>query len=152
MSDTVECKNCGAPTSPGADGRTLSCRYCGVSRQIAVGAAQVMAGLKIDLARTDEFLERLAAAMTGAYGELARVHHHAGRVASFEMNLDPDLFVLKREPRGLVAHHKKMVRGVALKTTTVPIDRWAEMLAVALAAHANTSAHAAGVLERIRLG
>jgi hypothetical protein len=151
VSDVVECNNCGAPTGAGADGRTHTCRYCGVSRQIAVNAGQVMAGLKVDLARADEFLERLATAMGSAYGELTRVQSHGGRVASFEINLDPDLFVLKREARGLVAQHKKMVRGVALKTATHPIDRWAEMLAAALAAHANTSAHAAQVLQRIRL-
>jgi hypothetical protein len=151
MSDGHQCGNCGAPTSAGPDGRTHTCRYCGVSRQIAVGAAQVMAGLRVDLARADEFLERLAATLGSTYADLTRVHSHGGRIASFELNLDPDLFLVKREARGLVAQHKKLVRGVALKTTTHPIDRWAEMLAAALAAHANTSAQASQVLERIRL-
>ncbi len=146
------CGNCGAPMDPGSDGRTLSCKYCGKREQVAIEGNQIAAGLKFDLANADAFLARLATALGGSFADLTQVQREGDRVVSFEMNLDPDLFLVKRGPRGLVAQHKKMVRGIALKTTTVPLERWAEMLVASLASHANTSAGAAHVLERIRIG
>ena len=86
------------------------------------------------------------------FAHLARLQRDGGRISSFEINLDPDLFVARRDAHGLTLQHKRMVRGIALKTATHPVERWVEMLTAALAAHANTSASAAQVIERIRIG
>ena len=42
--------------------------------------------------------------------------------------MDPDVFLAHRESHGVVTQHKKVVRGIALRTTAVAIDRWVEML------------------------
>jgi hypothetical protein len=70
----------------------------------------------------------------------------------FELDLDKDRFVAKHEGRGVVTQHKRMVRGVALKTVTHPVDVWVGLLAKALAAHANTSAQAVQILAQIKVG
>ena len=54
----------------------------------------------------------------------------------------PDAFVLKREGQHVVTQYKKLVRGIALKTKEMPLKQWVEMLAGALARHANVNAQA----------
>jgi hypothetical protein len=44
-----------------------------------------------------------------------------------------------------------MVRGVALKTTTHPLDKWVELLTRSIAVHVNTRAGVAQVLARLRV-
>ena len=144
-SEQVKCDNCGALMTPQADGRTYACGYCSAKIQVAIDAKQIAAGMRLDLANVDAFLLELATAMSSGFAERTRVQSDAGRVVLLEVNLDPDMFVARREPHGVVVQHKKMVRGIALKTKTHPLDRWVEMLTTALAAHANTSAHAAQV-------
>jgi hypothetical protein len=41
-----------------------------------------------------------------------------------------------------VSQHKKVVRGVALKSKDVPLQQWVELLAQALSRHANVNAQA----------
>jgi hypothetical protein len=152
VTDGTECTNCGAQMTPGTDGRTHTCRYCGAHRQVAIDGHQIAAGMKLDLANADELLERLATELGSGFADLTRVESRAGRVVAFELALEPDVFIAKREARGLVVQHKRVVRGVALKTVTHPLDRWVELLLKALAAHANTSSRAAQVIERLRIG
>ncbi len=45
--------------------------------------------------------------------------------------------------------HKKMVRGIALRTETLAADRWVHLLTEALARHANQNARAAWVLAQL---
>lgn len=148
----VACTNCGAPTQPAGDGRTFACAYCGTRIQVAVDAHQLAAGLRLDFSNVDVFLQQLATSLAQAFGDAARIGYHEGRVVSLELRLEHDLFVAKREPHGLLTQHKKLVRGVALKTATVPTDRWVQQLAHALAAQANTNANAARVLAQLRGG
>jgi len=150
VTQPVRCGQCGAPMQPGADGRTFACTYCGTQVQAAIDGAQLAAGLKLDLADADAFLHGLATALHGALGERTKIKLHGDRIQHFEINLDPDLFVVKRESHGVVAQHKKLVRGVALKTATHPLDRWVQLLTKALAAHANENARIAQVLASLR--
>jgi hypothetical protein len=60
------------------------------------------------------------------------------------------MYVARREPHGIVAMHKKMVRGIALKTATLAYDRWVQMLAKSLAVHANENARVAHVLAQLK--
>jgi hypothetical protein len=70
-------------------------------------------------------------------------------VEGIEVHLDPDKFFVRREGHHVVAQHQKVVRGIALRTSSVTLDRWFEMLCEALAEHANTNARAAWVLGQI---
>jgi hypothetical protein len=136
---------------PGGDGRTYACEYCEVLQQVSIDAEQIAAGLRADLADAAGFLHRLATSLHHAFGDRTRVRHEAGQVVHFEIDLDKDRFVALRESDGVVAQHKKMVRGVALKTSTHAIDVWIAMLAEALATHATTRAQAARVMSQIKL-
>ncbi len=143
----VRCENCGATMTPNSDGRVHVCAYCGAEVQVAIDGAQIAAGLALDLGDVDAFLERLAGAMTTALGERARIKRHGAEIVVVELNLDPHMFVAKREQSGDVrAQYKKLVRGVALKTRTHPLDEWVELLMEALAAHANENARVAQAL------
>jgi hypothetical protein len=59
------------------------------------------------------------------------------------------VFVAKREGGEVLAQHKKMVRGIALKTATHPMDAWVDMLLKALAAHANENSRAGAAVAAI---
>ena len=150
MTATVHCTECGAPMHPQPDGRIHGCPYCGAQAQVAVDGAQLAAGLKLDLTNTEAFLYGLASSLHGHFGERTKLHVDGDRIMLFEINLDPDMFIAKREHHGVVAQHKKMVRGVALKTATHPLDRWVQLLAKALAAYANENARVAQVLAQLR--
>jgi hypothetical protein len=70
-------------------------------------------------------------------------------VHAIEITLDPDGFAVRREGSGVVAQHKKMVRGIALKTSTMPLDQWVDLLTKALARQAASNTKAAWVLARL---
>jgi hypothetical protein len=150
MSHQIRCDSCGAPMTPTADGRLHACDYCGAKIQAAIDGAQVAAGFKLDLANVEAFLNELSRSLHGGLGERTKLHVEGTRIMLFEINLEPDLFLVKRESHGVVAQHKKLVRGIALKTNTHPLDRWVQMLADALAAHANENARVAQVLATLR--
>jgi hypothetical protein len=132
--------------APGPDGRVVGCRYCGTRIQAAIGADQIAAGMALDLSNIDAFLGRLAATLQQGFAEHARIESSGSHVASIEVSLEPDVFSVRREGGHAVAQHKKIVRGIALRTSTVPLDRWVDLLLAALAAHANENARAAWVL------
>ncbi len=138
--------------TPEADARTYDCRYCGTRIQVAIQSRQLAAGLQLDLSNLDQFLQQLSTILAAGFGDAARVQHHEGRIVVLELRLESDLYLAKREPHGIVAQHKKLVRGVALKTATHPLERWVELLTNSIAQHANTNASAAGVLAQLRGG
>ncbi len=148
--NSQRCANCGAMMTPLADGRTLSCPYCGAKVQTAIDSEQIAQGLKLDLGNADEFLHQLASSLHTHLGTRTKVLLEGTRVVHFELNLDPDLFVAKREAHGVVAQYKKLVRGIALKTQTHPLDKWVELLTRALASHANENARVAQVLAQLK--
>jgi hypothetical protein len=79
------------------------------------------------------------------------VHKEGVSVLVLEVNLDPHMYVAKRNPSGagITAQYKKLVRGVALKTATHPLDRWVEMLMKSLADYANENARVAEALKNL---
>jgi hypothetical protein len=152
MTELIRCKNCGAMMKPQADGRTRACEHCGAQVQLAVDSEQIAAGLKLDLSNVDHFLSQLARALHGSLVERTKLQLEGEKVISFEVNLDPDVFVVLRERTGVIARHKKMVRGIALKTVTHPVDKWVALLSKALASHANENARVAQILNQLRGG
>jgi len=146
--DHVKCANCGASMTPKTDGRVHSCPYCGAEVQLAISSEQIASGLALDMKNMDAFMTRLAVSMLDALGDRARVQKDGERIIVLELNLDPHMFVAKREQKGgVLAQYKKLVRGVALKTATHPLDRWVAMLMDALAEHANENARVAQALR-----
>jgi hypothetical protein len=147
----VRCTNCGAPMSPQDDGRTFACLHCSARAQVAIDSAQIAAGMRLDLANMEAFLVQLGDALFHGFPDRTKIHRTGAVIAAIELDLDKDLFIAKRDVRGVVAVHKRMVRGVALKTVTHPLDRWVELLTRSIAAHVNTNARVAQVLARLRI-
>ena len=147
----IRCEVCGAAMKPHADGRRYFCEHCQAERQVGIDSEQLAEGLKLDLANVDAFVVGLAASMLRALPDRTRVLHEGTRIVLLELNLDPHMYVTKRESAGhFVAQYKKLVRGVALKTKVLPLDQWVKQLTDAIAAHANQSAELAIVLAQLR--
>jgi hypothetical protein len=100
----------------------------------------------------DVFLGQLANALSQGFAEHSKISANGNYVISIEVNLEPDVYMVQREGRSVVARHKRIVRGIALKTSTLPLDRWVDMLTESLAEHANVNARAAWVLGQITGG
>jgi hypothetical protein len=145
----VACKNCGAMMTPQADGRTYACNFCKTQLQVAIEGQQIAEGMRLDLSNVDVFLRQLAHTLSTGFAESSRIQGDGHTVHSIEVNLDPDVFLVHREGPRVVTRHKKMVRGIALRTETLAMDRWVKLLTEALARHANTNARAAWVLARL---
>jgi hypothetical protein len=136
---------------PGPDGRVYQCAFCGTQAQVAIGADQLAAGMALDLSNVDALLGRLAHALQQAVPQQVRVEASGAHVHGLEVTLEPDGFVLRREGQHVVAQHKKLVRGIALKTHDMPVDKWLELLAHALARQANVNAQASALLAQLGL-
>jgi primosomal protein N' len=145
----VECKHCGAGMLPASDGRTWSCKYCGAQIQVAVAVEQLAEGMKLDLSNVGAFLHKLALTMESAFADRTKVQRSGADVTFIELDLGPDVFVAKREGHGVLAQHKRMVRGIALKTVAHPLDHWVSLLQTALAAHANENTRATAALASL---
>ncbi len=145
----VDCSNCGAKMHPGPDGRVYVCGYCNTQVQVALAGDQIAAGMRLDLANVEMLLAQLANTLSQGFSEHTRIHAEGRVVHVIEVDVDPDRFAIRREHGGVVAEHKKMVRGVALKTTKLPLDKWVHQLSEALARAANENARAAWVLSQL---
>ena len=151
MTGQVRCTNCGAPMAPQDDGRTFACLHCSAKAQVAIDSEQIATGMRLDLADMEAFLVQLADALNHGFPDRTKIYRTGAVISAIELDLDKDLFVARRDAHGVVGVHKRMVRGVALKTTPHPLDRWVELLTKAIAAHVNTNARVAQVLARLRI-
>jgi hypothetical protein len=152
MSEGSNCNNCGAPTkASGPDVRKGVCAFCGVELTFAIDSAQVAAGMALDTANADAFMAQLAKAFGHGFGDRAKVEWRSGRIVKVSLDLGKDMFVAVREFDTVSGQRKKMVRGVALKTMTPPIEEWVAMLHEAIAAHLDTNGRAASALAQLRV-
>ena len=135
--------------TPGWTGRVYACPFCGTQVQVAIGADQIAAGMALDLANMELFLAQLANTLSAGFSEHTRIEANGRTVLSVEIELSPDVFIAKRNGRKVLAQHKRVVRGIALKTATLPLDQWVQMLTQSLANHANQNARAAWVLAQL---
>lgn len=148
----VKCTNCGAMVSPPSDGRTYVCSYCHSKMLVAIDGHQIAQGMRLDFSNIENFLAQLANTLHTGFSERTRIQAQGTVVHVIEVDLEKDCFVAKREGAAIVAQHKKMVRGVALKTTTLALDKWVAQLTDALAQYANTNARAAWVVSQLTGG
>src|SRR5438445_587190 len=121
---------------PQADGRTFACRYCGSKIQVAIDGAQIARGMQVDLSNLEDFVIKLAGALSQGFAEHSEIEARGQVVHAIRLALDPDHFALEREGSEFVPRHKKVVRGIALKTAVLPLDQWFQKLTEALARHA----------------
>jgi len=135
--------------APEADGRTFACAYCGSRIQVAIGADQIALGMAVDLSNLEDFVAKVANALSQGFAEHTQIRASGRVVQAIDLSLEPDHFSLARQGAGFVAQHKKVVRGVALRTATLPLDIWFQKLTEALAQHANQNARAAWVLSQL---
>jgi hypothetical protein len=135
--------------APEADGRTYVCPYCRTRVQVAIGADQIAQGMALDLGNMEKFLAQLANTLSQGFAESTRIEANGPVVHLIEINLEPEIFTAKRDGGRVLAQHRRVVRGIALKTSTLPLDRWVEQLTAALARHANQNARAAWVLSQL---
>jgi hypothetical protein len=146
------CNNCGAPLSvSGPDVRKGVCQFCGVELTVAIDSEQIAAGMQLDIANADAFMRQLARALGHAFGQRTKIEWTAGKITKVSLDLGKDMFVAVLDIDQVVGQKKKMVRGVALKTQTHPIDVWVGMLHESIAAHVNTNAKAATALAQLRI-
>ncbi|HEY4223180.1 MAG TPA: hypothetical protein VGO62_17605, partial [Myxococcota bacterium] len=118
---------------------------------VQIDSKDLAEGLGLDLADTNKFFDGLVKALHGTIGEVTKVQKDGARVVIFEIKLDPHMYVLRREQGDVIAQYKKLVRGVALKTATHPLDRWMEMLMKSLSDYANENARVAQALNMMRV-
>jgi len=137
--------------TPQDDGRTFACLHCSAKAQVAIDSEQIAAGMRLDLANMEAFLVQLANALHHGFPDRTKIHRTGSVIATIELELEKDLFLAKRDAHGVVAVHKKMVRGVALKIVTHPLDKWVELLTRTIAAHVNSNARVAQALARLRI-
>ncbi|HEX7450637.1 MAG TPA: hypothetical protein VF294_00050 [Polyangiaceae bacterium] len=135
--------------NPEADGRTFACAYCQSRVQVAVGADQIALGMAIDLSNLEDFVAKLANALSQGFADHAKIHATGREVHGIELALEPDHFALERQGKEFITRHKKVVRGIALRTATLPLDVWFQKLTEALAQHANQNSRAAWVLSQL---
>jgi hypothetical protein len=147
--DQVPCDRCGAVMSPEPDGRTYACRYCGSRIQVAIDGQQIARGMAVDLSNLEDFVAKLASALAQGFAEHSQIRAQGQLVHGIDLKLEPDHFALERDGSEFVAKHKKVVRGIALKTATLPLDQWFAKLTEALARHANQNSRAAWVLSQL---
>ena len=134
---------------PEADGRTFACAYCGSKIQVAIGADQIANGMAVDFSNLEDFVAKIANALSQGFAEHTQIRASGRVVHAVELSLEPDHFSIEREGKQFTARHKKIVRGIALRTATLPLDQWFHKLTEALAHHANQNSRAAWVLSQL---
>ncbi|CAN5319330.1 hypothetical protein BH11MYX1_BH11MYX1_49160 [soil metagenome] len=152
MTELQHCNNCGAPlTHAGPDVRKGLCQHCGAELAISIDSSQIAAGMQLDLANATAFMNQLARALAHAFGERTKIQWDRGAITKVSLELGKDMFVAVLQIDTIEGQHKKMVRGVALKTKIHPIEVWVGLLHEAIATHVNTNAKAATALAQLRI-
>jgi hypothetical protein len=117
---------------------------------VAIDEEQLGAGLRLDLSNVEAFMHGLAQQLRVALPDRTRILHEGTQVILIELNIDPHMFIAKRELQGgYVAQYKKLVRGVALKTKTLQLPDWVKQLVKSMAEHSNQNMHVAAVIASL---
>jgi len=98
------------------------------------------------------FLDVLAGKLQGALPSAVTVEHEGGlfsrkKVKRLRVQLAEHHFDLSRSGQGLEASHSHSVRGITLKTESVGVDEWIELLSRQVAEHARMNAQARSALN-----
>jgi hypothetical protein len=138
--------------TPKWDGRVYACAYCNAQIQVGIAAEQIAAGIAADFSDIGAFLAKLAQTLQQGFQDHVKVQWNGQHVHAMEVNLEPEVFIVQRDGHQFIVQHKKVVRGISLKTQTMEIDRWYQTLLDALSKHANKNSKAAWVLQQVTGG
>jgi hypothetical protein len=112
------------------------------------------ASLRADDSDLDAYVEALAAKLEGAFPNRTRVERKGGllggrrRVRKLVVDLGDDRYELQHE-RGVECRRQSVVRGIALKTFELPLERWIEELSRSLVVEAGATGQGRAALERL---
>ena len=153
MTSSQTCPKCGANAELAADGRTLSCGYCGLNAAQRVEPSLLANALHAEFQSIETFLEHLAEKLQQSFPEHVRVEKSGGffsakKVSLIEITLENWLFRMRHEHGQVHAERLKLVRGVALKTETLEARAWIDSLSEGLSSFASTSASAHDALSK----
>jgi hypothetical protein len=116
----------------------------------------VASSLRADTRDLSTFVEALAVKLEGALPGRASVERRGGGLFSREkkvhrirVELGDQRFDLTAEGNRVETTCAKAVRGIVLKTESMPLDEWIDRLSQALAEHARSSEQARLALERL---
>ncbi len=116
------------------------------------------ASLRADSTDIKAFMEALAAKLQGSLPNQTTVTRHSGLFAKehpvkeITVALGDNQYRISREKQGpVVTQRAKVVRGIVLKTDSIPLEQWINELAASLAQEAANSASAHAALERFLL-
>lgn len=99
-----------------------------------------------------EALPRDAVALERRRSMGDRLAGREGRVERVEISLDDQRLILTLAQGRTTSEVAKVVRGVVLSRTPVPLEEWTRRLAEAVAVRARSDAQARTALERLLLG
>jgi hypothetical protein len=142
------CSNCGGRVEPSADGRIVSCAYCGSGSSVAIDPRALAAGIAGDTKSLHAGFERLATVLRQTFPSHTTVRESglfSKKITSFDVTLGDFTFRLSRERAHVVAHRVTTVRGIVLRTETMSLEEWLTALAEKLSemARSNTAAREA---------
>ena len=116
----------------------------------------VASSLRADTRDLSTFVEALAVKLEGALPGQASVERRGGglfsrekKVHSIQVVLGDQRFDLTVDGNRVETTCAKAVRGIVLKTESLPLDAWIDRLSQCLAEHARTSEQARVALERL---
>ena len=156
MNDMLRhCSNCGGRIEQSADGRKISCPYCGSGTAVSIDPRALAAGLASDAQSLHAGFEHLLQVFRSTLPDRTVVHESGllfKKVHGFDVELEEFTFRMKREGGRVVAQCVTTVRGITLKTETLPLEEWVRALAEKLSAMAGSSAAARDAFARIAAG
>ena len=149
-----KCSNCGAPLVTSADGREVSCTRCGTRARRAIDPAHLFAALHTEGQSAEELLQGVAKRLHEAFPDLSRLEWSGGflsakRVSAFELVTNDTCFRLSRARHGVQAERAEIVRGIVVKTVSLPVDEWLAALSTSLAELATENSRALAALQRL---
>jgi len=113
----------------------------------------------MDKSDSGDLLEFLAAKLASALPEEVEITRGGWLlsakkpVVDLKVSLGEQGFQMVREKRGsITARQMKIVRGVVLKTEEVPVEKWVENLAIALAQMAEKNSRTKQALQKFVIG
>src|SRR5437867_9586149 len=107
MSDTLRnCSNCGGRMAQAADGRVVSCVYCGSTSSVAIDPRALAAGIAVDAKTVHAGFERLLTTFRETLPSDTMVYESGllfKKPSGFDVTLDEFTFRLTRSGHKLVA-------------------------------------------------
>ncbi len=145
------CDNCGAPM------KAAECEYCSPNGGRALDPAFLASTMKGAANDIESAINNLAEMLEKSFPDQTVVESSGGMLSAkklklLEVTIEPHIFRLRRDGKHVAAERVKVVRNVALKTSTLKFDEWIRELARDLSAMAKDTAASRAALARFVRG